>query len=214
MAREEVPRRSPRHSRNHERSDNRRFECRRSRTRKEDSLFPHAPPSSERKLSLQRRRQPFRPPSALVPRRSRFRLDLRSSSPGRYLFPLIGLLSLRIVVFVFKVFGQGEFLRAAGEAAEVVWRRGLLRRVGMCHGVSGNAHVFLSLYRGSGSPEHLYRARAFASFLLDRGRELIAAGEMHSGDRRYSLFEGQAGMAFLFFSMVKPLESRFPGYEV
>ncbi|WJZ81749.1 hypothetical protein VitviT2T_001572 [Vitis vinifera] len=31
--------------------------------------------------------------------------------------------------------------------AEVVWNHGLLKRVGVCHGISGNAYVFLSLYR-------------------------------------------------------------------
>ncbi|CAA6655679.1 unnamed protein product [Spirodela intermedia] len=113
-----------------------------------------------------------------------------------------------------KVFEEGQFLRAAGDAAALVWRRGLLRRVGICHGVSGNAHVFLSLYRATGAAEHLYRARAFASFLLDRAGELMAAGEMHGGDRPYSLFEGQAGMAFLFLGMARPSESRFPGYEI
>lgn len=37
---------------------------------------------------------------------------------------------------------------------------------------------------------------------------------MHSGDEPYSLFEGQAGMAYLFFDLINPLESRFPAYEL
>ncbi|KAJ0968949.1 hypothetical protein J5N97_021826 [Dioscorea zingiberensis] len=112
------------------------------------------------------------------------------------------------------VFQEEQFLQAAIDAAEVVWNRGLLKRVGICHGVSGNAHVFLSLYRSTGNFECLYRAKAFACFLLDKANQLIAERKMHSGDRPYSLFEGQAGMAYLFFNMVKPSESQFPAYEL
>ncbi|MBO8590027.1 hypothetical protein INN88_15650, partial [Staphylococcus aureus] len=54
-----------------------------------------------------------------------------------------------------KVFQDEEFLKAAGDAQEVVWNRGLLKRVGICHGVSGNTYVFLSLYQLTGNIEFL-----------------------------------------------------------
>uniref|UniRef100_A0A2N9IIM2 LanC-like protein GCR2 n=1 Tax=Fagus sylvatica TaxID=28930 RepID=A0A2N9IIM2_FAGSY len=76
-----------------------------------------------------------------------------------------------------EVFGDKEFLQAAVDAGEVVWNRGLLKRVGVCHGISGNTYVFLSLYRLTGNVEHLYRAKAFACFLLDRAQKLISEGE-------------------------------------
>ncbi|KAI6697359.1 hypothetical protein NL676_017478 [Syzygium grande] len=113
-----------------------------------------------------------------------------------------------------EVFRDDEFLRAAVDAAEVVWNRGLLRRVGICHGISGNAYVFLSLYRVTGNVEFLYRAKAFACFLLDRALKLISTGEMHGGDNPYSLFEGIGGMASLFLDMVEPSAARFPAYEL
>ncbi|EOX99390.1 hypothetical protein QUC31_014669 [Theobroma cacao] len=112
-----------------------------------------------------------------------------------------------------EVFGDDEFLEAAVDAAEVVFNRGLLKRVGICHGISGNAYVFLSLYRKTGNVEFLYRAKAFACFLLDRAHKLISKGEMHGGDRPYSLFEGIGGMAYLFLDMIEPLGARFPAYE-
>lgn len=112
-----------------------------------------------------------------------------------------------------EIFGDREFLQAAMDAAEVVWNRGLLKRVGICHGISGNAYVFLSLYRLTGIKEYLYRAKAFACFLLDRAHMLISTGEMHEGDESFSLFEGIAGMANLFLDMVQPKNARFPGYE-
>lgn len=113
-----------------------------------------------------------------------------------------------------KVFGDEEFLEAAVNAAEVVWNRGLLKRVGLCHGVSGNTYVFLSLYRLTGNSEFLYRAKAFAGFLLDRAHKLISEGDMHGGDHPYSLFEGIGGMAHLFLDMTAPNDARFPGYEL
>lgn len=113
-----------------------------------------------------------------------------------------------------EVFGEEEFLRAAISAAEVVWNRGLLRRVGICHGISGNAYVFLSLYRLTHNEEFLYRAKAFACFLLDKAHKLIAEGQMHRGDSPYSLFEGVGGMAYLFLDMIEPSNARFPAYEL
>ncbi|XP_010241998.1 PREDICTED: lanC-like protein GCL2 isoform X2 [Nelumbo nucifera] len=113
-----------------------------------------------------------------------------------------------------EVFGGRQFLKAAGDAGEVVWNRGLLKRVGICHGVSGNAYVFLSLYRLTGNLEFLYRAKAFACFLLDMAPKLISEGKMHGGDSPYSLFEGIGGMAYLFLDMIEPSEARFPAYEL
>ncbi|KAL6283686.1 hypothetical protein ACE6H2_014615 [Prunus campanulata] len=113
-----------------------------------------------------------------------------------------------------EVFGDKEFLQAAIDAGEVVWNRGLLKRVGICHGISGNTYVFLSLYRLTGKVEYLYRAKAFACFLHDRALNLISEGTMHGGDRPYSLFEGVGGMAHLLLDMTEPSEARFPAYEL
>lgn len=113
-----------------------------------------------------------------------------------------------------QVFRDAEFQRAAADAAEVVWNRGLLKRVGICHGISGNTYVFLALHRLTGNAEYLYRAKAFASFLHDRARRLIGEGFMHGGDRPFSLFEGLGGMAYLLLDMNEPAEARFPAYEL
>lgn len=113
-----------------------------------------------------------------------------------------------------EVFGGKEFLEAAVEAGEVVWKRGLLKRVGICHGISGNAYVFLSLYRVTGDEKYLYRAKAFACFLQDKAQKLLSDGKMHGGDHPYSLFEGMGGMAHLFLDMIEPSQARFPAYEL
>ncbi|KAJ7981437.1 LanC-like protein [Quillaja saponaria] len=113
-----------------------------------------------------------------------------------------------------KVFGDKEFLDAAVDATQVVWNRGLLKRVGICHGISGNAYVFLSLYQLTGNLEYLYRAKAFACFLLDRAHKLINKGEMHGGDNPFSLFEGLGGMAYFFLDIIDPSQAKFPAYEL
>nr|KAJ0225176.1 hypothetical protein LSAT_V11C100018580 [Lactuca sativa] len=41
------------------------------------------------------------------------------------------------------VFGSDEFLKASIDVGEVVWKRGLLKKVGIYHGISGNAYIFL-----------------------------------------------------------------------
>lgn len=95
-----------------------------------------------------------------------------------------------------------------------MWNRGLLKRVGICHGISGNAYAFLALYQLTGNVVFLYRAKAFSCFLLDRAHKLMSKGEMHAGDSPYSLFEGIGGMAYLFLDMVEPTNARFPAYEL
>uniref|UniRef100_A0A0D6QWX3 LanC-like protein GCL1 n=1 Tax=Araucaria cunninghamii TaxID=56994 RepID=A0A0D6QWX3_ARACU len=110
--------------------------------------------------------------------------------------------------------GESAFHQAAIEAGELVWKKGLVRKVGLCHGISGNTYTFLALYRLTKEKLYLNRAKAFAGFLYNNGRSLIASGQMHGGDHPYSLFEGLGGTAYLWFDMVKPDYSRFPGFEL
>lgn len=109
---------------------------------------------------------------------------------------------------------DAEFKKAAVEAGEVVWRRGLLRKVGLCHGVSGNTYTFLALHRLTGYGRQLHRANCFAHFLHEHGLNMISSGQMNGGDHPFSLFEGLAGTACLWLDMFKPEFARFPGYEL
>ncbi|CAI9089436.1 OLC1v1024008C2 [Oldenlandia corymbosa var. corymbosa] len=113
-----------------------------------------------------------------------------------------------------EFFGDKVFAKAAVDAGKVVWERGLLEHVGICHGISGNAYVFHALYRLTGSPEFRFKAKSFACFLLDRGQKLLAEGEVRGGDHPFSLFEGIGGMAYLFLDMVQPATAKIPAYEV
>lgn len=120
-----------------------------------------------------------------------------------------------MVILHLQCFEDEVFLQAATEAAmKVVWQRGLLKHVGICHGISGNAYVFHALYRLTGNPEFRFKAKSFTCFLLDRAQKLLSNREMRGGDHPHSLFEGIGGMAYLFLDMVQPANAQFPGFEL
>lgn len=108
-----------------------------------------------------------------------------------------------------------DFAAAAEQAGEVVWERGLLRRLGLCHGISGNAYSFLALSKLPGAhPGQRDRARAFGAFLLAHQDELLQQRLVHPGDSPFSLMEGVGGPACLFLDLSSPEAALFPGYEL
>lgn len=109
-----------------------------------------------------------------------------------------------------KVFGnEREFRDGAIEAGEVVWKNGLVKKVGLADGAAGNAYVFLSLYGLTGESVYEERAKAFGNFLYHNVEKL--GGD---GDHGYSLFQGLAGTACLWFDLLSPASSKFPGFEL
>jgi lantibiotic modifying enzyme len=71
--------------------------------------------------------------------------------------------SLLMLVEAYTAFQETRYLNYAQQAADVVWRRGLLRKGnGLCHGVSGNAYCFLSLYRATQNERYLNRVGSTA----------------------------------------------------
>ncbi|CAI9777647.1 unnamed protein product [Fraxinus pennsylvanica] len=107
-----------------------------------------------------------------------------------------------------------EFRDAAIEAGEVVWKNGLLKKVGLADGSAGNTYAFLSLSRLTGDGVYEDRAKAFASYLYHNVRKTIADTRYDGDDNACSLFHGLAGSACLWFDMLMPEKSRFPGYEL
>ncbi|XP_039036497.1 lanC-like protein GCL1 isoform X1 [Hibiscus syriacus] len=107
-----------------------------------------------------------------------------------------------------------EFRDAAIEAGEVVWKNGLVKEVGLADGIAGNAYAFLSLYRLTGESIYEERAKTFGSYLYQNERKLVKVG--HGGDHGhgYSLFQGLSGIACLWFDLLAPHNSKFPGYEL
>lgn len=114
-----------------------------------------------------------------------------------------------------QVFPNDRELRdAAIEAGEVVWKNGLVKKVGLADGVSGNAYAFLSLYKLTKDIIYEERAKSFSCFLYDKARALALEEQVVADGNGYSLFHGLAGTACLWFDLIAPDNSRFPGYEL
>ncbi|XP_023735540.1 lanC-like protein GCL1 isoform X2 [Lactuca sativa] len=112
-----------------------------------------------------------------------------------------------------QVFPQDrEFRDAAIEAGEVVWKSGLLEKAGLADGASGNAYVFLSLFRLTGDVIYEDRAKAFGGFLYGNIGKLKTNANSHG--HGFSLFQGLAGAACLWSDLYRPEDSRFPGFEI
>ena len=48
-----------------------------------------------------------------------------------------------------------------------------MQGLGLCHGISGNAYAFLSLYRVTKDDLYKRRAQQFALFMVDHWQELV-----------------------------------------
>jgi lantibiotic modifying enzyme len=113
-----------------------------------------------------------------------------------------------------EIFQNNSFKEQAKTIAEqVIWPRGLLTKgVGLCHGISGNALVFLALARTSSSSNDRdywqQMAIHYARFAADHLSELEQVP-----DRPYSLYEGLGGFIYLLLCLQHPDEARFPLYE-
>lgn len=94
----------------------------------------------------------------------------------------------------YEVTREGKYLVALREAAEVVWQRGLVRKLGLCHGIAGNMYPFLALKRVllgtaviAGHAQQaeaeeeaevcLNKARSFIGFLLHGPDRQVPAAE-------------------------------------
>nr|XP_043631624.1 lanC-like protein GCL1 [Erigeron canadensis] len=109
---------------------------------------------------------------------------------------------------------EREFRDAAIEAGEVVWKSGLVEKAGLADGAAGNAYVFLALYRLTGETIYADRAKAFGGFLYNNARKLITSTSSDGLDHGSSLFHGLTGVACLWSDLVRPENSRFPGFEI
>ncbi|CAH8499599.1 unnamed protein product [Dicrocoelium dendriticum] len=101
---------------------------------------------------------------------------------------------------------DGRYLAECRRCAELIWHRGLLKKgPGICHGVAGNAYIFLLMYRLTGEAFYLHRCAAFARFM-----QMDAFKQARRPDCPYSLFEGLAGTACFYADLSEPATGAFP----
>ena len=90
-------------------------------------------------------------------------------------------------------------------ALNCIWERGLLKKgVGLCHGISGNAFVFLMAWRILGDDSYLHMAQQFADFGLEHYPEF-------KPDHPFSLFEGTGALLLLCHQLLN-VETVTDGY--
>jgi len=111
----------------------------------------------------------------------------------------------------YQIWRDDRYLQAALRCGDIVWKKGLLKKgPGICHGVAGNAYVFLLLYRltGFSDERHLHRALQFVEFMDTKDFKDGA----RTPDTPYSLFEGLAGTLCLYADLASGVEGR-DGWE-
>ena len=87
----------------------------------------------------------------------------------------------------YLVWRDEKYLQSLRRAAEVCWRKGLLKKgPGICHGVAGTGFVFLLLYRLTQDQKYLSQANCCAHFLFTEE----FSGGSRVPDSPLSLYEG------------------------
>ncbi|KAF1742839.1 hypothetical protein MXB_4361, partial [Myxobolus squamalis] len=80
---------------------------------------------------------------------------------------------------------QERYYELAVKMANDIWERGLLLKgIGLCHGLSGNAYSFLAIYNTKKELRYLYYALIFAKLIVQKEITHLSA------DMPFSLFEG------------------------
>ena len=96
------------------------------------------------------------------------------------------------------------------DGGELTWRAGpLAKGSNLCHGTGGNGYAFLKLYKHSGDPVWLERARAFAMTAIWQCEEARRA----LGRGRYSLWTGDLGLAVFLWDCIRS-QANFPTADV
>jgi hypothetical protein len=115
-----------------------------------------------------------------------------------------------VTTFADAPFSTPELEDLLLQGGELTWNAGpLAKGSNLCHGTAGNGYALLKLYRRTGDPQWLVRARAFAMAAIDQFSGARAA----FGRGRYSLWTGDPGLAVYLWDCVTG-EPRFPIADV
>lgn len=115
-----------------------------------------------------------------------------------------------LFTLAYQIFQDKKYLTFAQRSADVIWKRGLLKKgYGLCHGSSGNGYALLYLFQATGKVEDLYRAAQFASWCCDYDKHGCG-----TPDRPYSLFEGMAGCIHFLSSFTDISQAKYPAFAL
>ncbi|KAL3313364.1 hypothetical protein Ciccas_008034, partial [Cichlidogyrus casuarinus] len=111
----------------------------------------------------------------------------------------------------FRVWNDAKYLKACEACANLIWRRGFLKKgPGICHGVAGSGYAFLLMHRLTGEQVWLDRAIAFAALQ----QQPSISKQQRQPDHPLSLYEGSAGTACFYADCSKPSEHDATGLQM
>jgi len=97
------------------------------------------------------------------------------------------------------------------DTAQLVWQAGpLVKGANICHGTAGNGYAFLYLYQRTRDTIWLSRARSFAMHAIEQSQK----SRLTYGQRRYSLWTGDAGLAIYLYHCMNPSKAAIPGLDL
>lgn len=85
----------------------------------------------------------------------------------------------------------------------------LSKGASLCHGTDGNGAALLEIHRRTGDPAWLEQARAFGMVAIDQAE----ATRRQHGQWRYSLWTGDAGLAWYLLDCLEGRSSGMPGLD-
>ncbi|XP_014242014.1 lanC-like protein 1 [Cimex lectularius] len=117
---------------------------------------------------------------------------------------------IHLAVLASMVYFCPSYYKMALDFSSMIWKRGLLKKgYSICHGVAGNAYIFLYLYKKTQLEVFLYKAACFGDYCLN-----YPVYEGMKPDWPYSLFQGMAGIIHFLMDLRDPISSCFPCYEL
>jgi lantibiotic modifying enzyme len=115
-----------------------------------------------------------------------------------------------VTTFADAAFSTPEFEALLCQGGDLTWNAGALSKgSNLCHGTGGNGYALLKLYKRTGDPIWLERARTFAMTAISQVRGARAA----FGRGRYSLWTGDVGLAVYLWDCITA-QPRFPTIDV
>jgi Lanthionine synthetase C-like protein len=96
-------------------------------------------------------------------------------------------------------------------AGHAIWKAGpLAKGYGLCHGTAGNGYAFLKLYRRTGNPLWLERARCFAVHAIAQRNRM----RQQYGRGRYTLWTGDPGLAVYLWHCIDGTTAGLPALDI
>ncbi|RHZ77182.1 hypothetical protein Glove_184g23 [Diversispora epigaea] len=112
----------------------------------------------------------------------------------------------------YEFYKEEKYLKLATETAKYVYSQGYGHKgVGLCHGISGNAYVFLSVYRLTKDLQYFQWAIEYAE-VCTQWEERILNKEFRLSDRPWSFWEGLGGTVCLLSDLVNWDAEVFKGF--